>query len=111
MQIIIKSVKGFEIYPGNQEYIERRFRKFEKMVKEPAILEFTFDHTHATRANIDKRIILNFTMPGLTKAEHLEEVSEHFPETIDRLQGRFENFLQRFREKKLENIRHPKRVE
>ncbi|MCL5795214.1 MAG: hypothetical protein M1338_02555 [Patescibacteria group bacterium] len=109
MEIITKAVKGFEIYPQNKEYIERRFCKFSKMVKEPAILEFTFDHTHGTRANIDKKIILNFTMPGLTKAEHLEEISEHFTESIDKLQKRFEKFLSRKREKDIKSSRYPKK--
>lgn len=109
MQIIIKSVKGFEIYPQNKEYIERRFCKFAKMVKEPAILEFTFDHTHGTRANIDKKIILNFTMPGLKKPEHLEEIAEHFPETIDILQKRFEKFITRWHQKYTKKGRFPKK--
>lgn len=109
MQIIIKGAKGFEIFPENKAYAERRFCKFEKMVKEPAILEITFEHTHGTRANIDKKILLNFTMPGLKKAEHIEELSEHFPESIDRLQKRFEKFLKRWKEKNKIGGRYPKK--
>ena len=99
MQIIIKGLRGFEIYPENKDYIMDKFYKFEKMVKEPAILEIALDHTHGTRANIDKKIILNFTMPGLNKPEHIEELSEHFPEAVDKLQKRFEKALRRHKEK------------
>lgn len=109
MQIIIKAVKGFEIYQDNKDYIAKRFCKFEKMVKEPAILEFTFDHTHGTRANIDKKIILNFTMPGLKRPEHIEEVAEHFPEAIDKLKKRFEKFLGRSHRKIVKSGRFPKK--
>jgi len=109
MQIIIKGSKGFEIFDKNKEYIEKKFRKFEKRVKEPAVLEFSFHHTHATRANIDKGIHLTFTMPGLTEPEHIEEISEHFNETIDLLQERFDKFLGRRREKKIDSARRPKK--
>lgn len=109
MQIIIKGLKGFDIFPENKEYVERRFRKFEKMVKEPATLEFAFIHSHGTRANIDKGVNLTVTMPGLKKSEHLEELSEHFPESIDRLQKRFDKFLERFREKNLDKSRYPRK--
>ena len=106
MQIIVKGLKGFEVYPENKDYIERRFGKFAKMVKEPTILEFAFNHTHQTRATIDKGIRLTFTMPELKNPEHLEEVSEHFPETIDRLAKRFEEILRRHREKETEATRN-----
>lgn len=102
MQIIVKAIKGFRIYPENKYYIEKKFRKFEKMVKEPAIMEFALEHTHGTRANIDKKITLNFTMPNLKRTEHLEELAEHFPETIDKLQKRFEKFIERKHEKNTE---------
>ena len=108
MQIIIKGAKGFDIYETHKEYIEKRFRKFEKRVKEPASLEFAFHHTHSTRANIDKRIHLTFKMAGMKCAEHLEELSEHFPESIDLLQKRFDNFLRRYREKTINRSRSSK---
>lgn len=109
MQIIIKGNKGFEIFPDNKEYIENKFRKFEKRVREPATLEFNFLHTHATRAGIDKRIHLTFTMAGMTRPEHIEELGERFKETIDLLQKRFDKFLLRRREKKIDNARRPKK--
>lgn len=109
MQILIKGVKGFEIYSSHKEYIEKRFRKFEQRVKEPAFLEFAFHHTHGTRANIDKRIHLTFTMAGMRKSEHLEELSEHFPETIDKLQKRFAKVLQQYRGKNIQSSRRPRK--
>lgn len=102
MQLIIKGLRGFEIYPENKAYIEDKFCKYDGQVKEPAILEITLDHTHGTRANIDKKIILNFTMPGLEKPEHIEELCEHFPEAVDKLQKRFENVLRRHKEKNID---------
>ncbi|EKD56261.1 MAG: hypothetical protein ACD_58C00243G0002 [uncultured bacterium] len=109
MQIIIKGNKGFDVFEDNKQYIEDKFRKFEKRVKEPATLEFNFLHTHASKAGIDKRIHLTFIMPGMTKPEHLEELSEHFKETIDLLQKRFDKFLLRKREKKIDGARKPKK--
>lgn len=102
MQIIVKGIKGFEIFPENKDYIEKKFTKFERMVKEPAVAEFKFEHTHGTRANIDKKITLTFTMPGLKQPEHLEEISEHFTESIDRMEARFEEILRRHKEKILD---------
>jgi len=99
MQIIIKALKGFDLFEDKKSYVEEKFCKFEPMVKEPAVLEFTFEHTHGTRANIDKKVTLNFTMAGMTKAEHIEELDTHFPEAIDKLQKRFENFLSRYNDK------------
>lgn len=109
MQIIIKGSKGFDIFEENQDYLEQKFRKFEKMVKEPTILEFTFHHTHGTRANIDKRIHLTVTMPGMKKPEHLEEVTPHFNDTIDRLYERFEKFFQRWKDRSKIGTRYPKK--
>lgn len=108
MQLIIKGLRGFEIYPENKEYIQEKFSKYEKMVKEPAILEIALDHTHGTRANIDKKIILNFAMPGLKKPEHIEELCEHFPEAVDKLQKRFEKALRRHKEKTINSHRSRK---
>ncbi len=103
MRIILKGLHGFKIYPENKEYVEKKFRKFEKMVKEPAIMEFAFDHTKRTRGSLSKRVHLTFTMAGLKKPEHLEELSEHFPETIDGIYERFEKFLRRYHEKEKEH--------
>ncbi|OGD67368.1 hypothetical protein A3F08_02590 [Candidatus Berkelbacteria bacterium RIFCSPHIGHO2_12_FULL_36_9] len=109
MQIIIKGLKGFNVYKETESYILKKFQKFEKMVKEPAILELTLAHTHASKQTIDKVIHLTFTMPGLKKSEHLEEISIHFEESVDLLQERFENFLRRSKEKRIESARHPKK--
>lgn len=105
MQIIIKGIKGFEVYPENKDYVRRKFEKYGKLVKEPAIFEFTFEHSHLTRATLDKQVRLTFTMPGLKNPEHLEEIAEHFPEAIDKLESRFEEFIRRFREKELDKRR------
>lgn len=101
MQIILKGLRGFDIYPENKDYLEQKFLKLEKIVKEPAIVEFTFDHTKREKGSLSKRIHLNFTMPGLKKPLHLEELSEHFPETIDKLYDRFEKFVRRYHEKEV----------
>lgn len=102
MQIIIKSIKGFDVFPENKTYAEEKFLKFEKLVKEPATLEIAFEHTHGTRANIDKKIIINFTMPGLKQAEHFETTSIHFTEAIDILAEKFESYITRTKEKQQE---------
>jgi len=105
MRIIIKGLKGFEIYPENKAYIEKRFSKYEELVKEPAVFEFSLEHTHKTRANIDKKVSLTFTMPGFKNPEHLEEISEHFPESIDKIDNRFEEIIMRHREKEQDRER------
>jgi len=108
MQIIVKGAKGFEIFPENKEYAEEKFCKFQKLVKEPAVLEIIFEHTHGTRANIDKKIILNFTMPGLKQAEHFENTATHFTEAIDVLEEKFETFILRAKEKRDEERKQEK---
>lgn len=109
MNIIIKGSKGFDIFPENKDYLEKKFGKFASIVREPAVLEFTFHHTHGTRANIDKRIHLTFTMPGMKKSEHLEEVTTHFNDTIDRLYERFDKMIGRWKEKSKIGSRYPKK--
>lgn len=99
MNIIIKGSKGFEIFPENREYAEEKFCKFARVVQEPAILEITFEHTHGTRANIDKKVLMNFTMPGLKQAEHFEIIATHFIEAIDILFEKFETFINRYVDK------------
>lgn len=99
MQIIIKGLKGFDVFEENKAYLEKRFQKFCKRVKEPTILEFSFDHTHGTRANIDKCIHLTVSIPGVKNPEHFEETSVHFTETIDKLEERFEKFLLKWKDK------------
>lgn len=102
MQIIVKGLKNFEVFPENKEYIQKKFSKYEKLIKEPATLEFKLDHTHNTRANLDKKVILSFTMPGLKESEYLEEINEHFTTSIDKLAERFEEILRRHRDKALD---------
>ncbi len=102
MQIIIKGIKGFEVFPENKDYLEKKFSKYEDMIKEPSVLEFKFEHTHNTKANLDKKITLTCTMPGLKQPEYLEEVSRHFTQTIDLLDARFEEILRRYRDKMLD---------
>jgi ribosome-associated translation inhibitor RaiA len=99
MQIIIKGLRGFDVFPENKEYIEKRFLKFCKRIKEPTILEFSFDHTHGTRANIDKCIHLTVSIPGVKTPEHFEETAIHFSEAVDKLEERFEKFLLKWKDK------------
>jgi len=99
MKIIIKGARGFEIYDDNKDYLMDKFQKFEKLVKEPATMEVVFEHTHGTRANLDKVIKATLTLPGLKKPMHWEEISVHYTETIDRLYERIDDFLRKFKEK------------
>lgn len=110
MKIIVKGLKGFDVFDKTEDYILKKFEKFEKMVKEPAILEFSLSHTHASKQTIDKVVHLNFTMPKLRKAEHLEEVGTHFEEAVDLLQERFEKFVRRSKDKRVGAARRPKKL-
>lgn len=108
MQIIIKGLKGFKVYKENEDYIKEKFCKFEKMVKEPTVLEFSFEHSHKSKQTIDKVVHLNSAMPGLKKQEHMEELNEHFTQSIDNLAKRFAKFLRRYRGKQVDLGRRQK---
>lgn len=103
MQIIIKGSKGFKIYQETVDYIQKKFCRFEKMVREPAILEFTLAHTHNSRQTLDKTIIFNASLPDLTEPLHMEETTTHFFESSDILENRFKKFLLKYKEKYKKN--------
>lgn len=106
MNIIVKGLKGFKVFQETEDYILKKFVKYEKMVTEPTILEFTLDHTHASKQTLDKVVHLTITMPKLKNPEHLEEIGTRFEESIDILQDRFDKFILRWKEKNKENKHH-----
>lgn len=109
MQIIIKGLKGFKVYRETEDYINEKFCKLDKMIKEPTVLEFSVEHSHLSKQTLDKTIHLTASMPGLKKPEHLEETSTHFTQSIDKLHRRFSTFLKRFHGKQIDSRRREKK--
>jgi ribosome-associated translation inhibitor RaiA len=109
MEIIVKGLKGFKVFKETEDYILKKFSKFEKIVTEPTIMEFTLNHTHSSRQTLDKVVHLTATMPGLKSPEHLEEIGTKFEESIDLLSDRFDKFVIRWKEKTKIGTRHPRK--
>lgn len=109
MQIIVKGLKGFKVYQETEDYINKKFCKLDKMIKEPTVLEFSILHTHSSKQTLDKTIHLTATLPGLKKPEHLEETSTHFTQSIDKLLRRFSKILNRHHDKIIDLSRRPRK--
>jgi len=109
MKIIIKGLKGFDIYEQTEDYLLEKFEKYEKMVKEPTVLEFTFEHSHKSKQTLDKVVHLTVTMPRMKNPEHLEEISTSFTAAIDLIQDRFDDFLRDNKERRVEQARRPRK--
>ena len=109
MQIIVKGLRGFKVFEETKDYIVKKFSKYEKIVIEPTILEFTLDHTHASKQTLDKVVHLTVSMPKLKEPEHLEEIGTKFEESIDLLFDRFDKFIIRWKEKIKVGERRPRK--
>jgi ribosome-associated translation inhibitor RaiA len=58
MNIIIKGSQQFKVREDLKTYIETKFRKFERMVKEPATLEIMLADVRGDKKGVDKVFIL-----------------------------------------------------
>jgi len=109
MNIIIKGRKQLKVEEDLQEYIETKFRKFEKMVKEPTTLEIMLADVRGPQKGMDKVVHLTASIPGMKNPEHIEELGTGFHEVVDLVFERFKKFMGRWKEKTKEGSRYPRK--
>lgn len=109
MNIIIKGRKQFRVPVDLQEYIEKKFRKFERIIKEPAKLEIMLADVRGPQKGVDKVVHLTAVIPGQKQPEHIEELATGFHEAVDLAFERFKKFIGRWKEKYKEGSRYPKK--
>lgn len=109
MNIIIKGRKQFRVQEDLRDYIETKFRKFEKMVKEPTTLEIMLADVRGPQKGMDKVVHLTAILPGRKNPEHIEELATEFHEAVDLVFERFKKLIVRWKEKTKEGSRYPKK--
>lgn len=109
MNIIIKGSQQFKVHEDLQTYIETKFRKFERMIKEPATLEIMLADVRGDQKGVDKVVHLTAVIPGRKNPEHIEELATEFHEAIDLVFERFKKFMERWKEKEKIGSRYPKK--
>jgi len=107
MRIII-SGKQFKVDENLRNYINERFLKFAKFVKEPTILEIVLSNFMGTKGN-DQAVCVTVTLPGLKKPINVEEVTADFKGSIDLVEERLEKALLKYKEKVKIGTRYPKK--
>ncbi len=107
MKIII-SGKQFKVDDNLRNYINERFRRFEKMVKEPATMEIVLSNFMGPKGN-DQAVCVTATLPGLKNPIHIEEVTNDFKGSIDLIEERLEKVIERYKEQTIIGTRYPKK--
>lgn len=105
MKIII-SGKQFKVDDNLRNYINERFLKFTRFVKEPAKLEIVLSNFMGPKGN-DQAVYVTATLPGLKNPIHLEEVTNDFMGSIDLIQERLEKHLLKYKEQVKIGDRYP----
>ena len=108
MKIII-SGKQFKADENLRNYINERFLKLAKFVKEPATLEVVLSDEMGAKSGVDKLVTVTMTLPGLKNSIHIEEVTSDFKGSIDLVQERLEKHLLKYKEQVKIGTRFPKK--
>ena len=107
MHIII-SGKQFKVDDNLRNYINERFLKFARYVKEPTTLEIVLSNFMGPKGN-DQAVCVTATLPGLKNPIHIEEVTNDFKGSIDVIEERLEKVLRRYKEQVKIGTRYPKK--
>lgn len=97
MKIII-SGKQFKVDDNLKGYINERFLKFTKFVKEPATLEVVLSDTMGPKGGIDQAVCVTMTLPEMKNRIHIEQVTSDFKGSIDLIEERLEKQLLKYKE-------------
>lgn len=107
MKIII-SGKQFKVDDNLRGYINERFLKFARYVKEPATMEIVLSNFMGPKGN-DQAVCVTATLPELKNPIHIEEVTNDFKGSIDLIEERLEKVLRRYKEQIKIGTRYPKK--
>ena len=109
MNIIIKGRKQLTVREDLKDYIEKKFRKFEKILTEPTTLDIMLADVRGDKGGLDKVVHLTAAIPGRKNPEHIEELATEFHEGVDLVFERFKKFVERWKEKNKIGTRYPKK--
>ena len=107
MRIIVHG-KQFKVDDNLRNYINERFLKFAKFVKEPATIEIVLSNFMGPKGN-DQAVYVTATLPGLKNPIHIEEVTNDFKGSIDLVEERLEKALLKYKEQVKIGTRYPKK--
>lgn len=108
MKITI-SGKQVKVDDNLRGYIEERFRKFEKMVFEPAAIDVVLSDLMGSKGGVDKSVHVTLTLPEIKNPIHIEEVTADFKGSIDLIEERLETQISKYKEKTKIGTRYPKK--
>ncbi|MBM2820336.1 MAG: hypothetical protein HW405_96 [Candidatus Berkelbacteria bacterium] len=108
MKIII-SGKQFKVDENLRNYINERFLKFSKFVKEPAKIEVVLSDEMGTKGGVDKCVKVTITLPELKTPIHIEEITSDFMGSINLIEERLEKHLLKYKEQIKVGDRYPKK--
>ncbi len=108
MKILI-SGKQFKVDDNLRGYINERFLKFTKFVKEPATLEMVLSDEMGPKGGIDKLVRVTITLPELKNSIHIEEITSDFKGSIDLIEERVEKHLLKYKEQVKIGSRYPRK--
>lgn len=107
MKIII-SGKQFKVDQNLKNYINERFLKFARYVKEPATLEVLLSDFMGPKGN-DQAVCVTMTLPEKKNPIHIEEVTSDFKGSIDVIEERLEKVLEKYKDQVKVGTRYPKK--
>lgn len=106
---ILISGKQFKVDDNLRNYINERFLKFTKFVKEPAKIEVVLSDEMGAKSGVDKCIKVKVTLPELKTPIHIEEVTSDFMGSINLIEERLEKHLLKYKEQIKIGTRYPQK--
>lgn len=97
MRIIIKGHK-IKLSPDLKSYATEKIRKYEPMVKEPAICEVVLSDERGPKGGIDKVVKIILTLPEMKNPIFVCERTSDFFGSIDLAQERLEHQILKYKE-------------
>jgi len=98
MKIIIKGSKQLTVDPNLRAYIEEKIRKYEPLVKEPAVAEVVLRDTRGPKGGVDKVVRISLTLPGMKNPIFVSERTSDFYGSIDLAQESLEQQIMKYKE-------------
>ncbi|KKQ18033.1 MAG: hypothetical protein US31_C0011G0015 [Berkelbacteria bacterium GW2011_GWA1_36_9] len=109
MKITIKGHKQLKISPDLRSYVEEKIRKYEPLIKEPAICEVLLEDVNGPKGGLDKVVKITLILPELKNPIFICERSSDFFGSIDLAQDRLEQQVLKYKEQIKIGTRYPKK--
>lgn len=107
MRIIVKGKGRFKVHENLRRYAEGKVRKYQNLVKEPAVSEIVFEDLRGSKDGIDKAVSINMTMPEIKNPIFVQVTTSDFFGSVDLAQDRLEQQIHKYKERKKIGSRFP----